>query len=92
MMHPFIKEYFKDIIDSIKEFHNKVNYKNNNTINTVNDSYTIYSEDDDYYVTKNDDISSAKHITMFTIPDILNMHLGPNVNQIELEKFILSII
>ncbi len=92
-MHQFIENYFKDNLDSIKKFHNKVNYKkNNNTINSINDSYTIYFEDNDYYAVKNNDISTAKHITMFNIADILNMCIGPNVNQIELENFILSII
>ncbi len=89
-MHQFIENYFKDNLDSIKNFHNKVNNKKN--INVINDSYTIYFEDNDYYAIKNNDISTAKHITMFSITDILNMKISNDVNKYKLEEFILSII
>ena len=91
MFHPFIKEYFKDNLDSIKEFHNKVNNKVNNNDND-NNIYTIYFEDDNYYAIKNNDPTTKKHITMFFISDILNMCIATNVNQTDLENFILSII
>lgn len=91
MIHPFIENYFKNNLDSIKNFHNKIK-KINNLNQKNNDIHIIYFEDNDYYVIKNNDISTSKHITMFSIPDILNMHTGPNVNKTNLENFILSII
>ena len=88
MSQLFIQDYFKNNLDSIKNFQMKVKETNK----VKKDTYTIYFEDNDYYAINNNDISTAKHITMFTVSDILNMRIGPNVNQIELENFILSII
>lgn len=95
MSQLFIQDYFKNNLDSIKNFQMKVKETNKVTKDTnkvTKDTYTIYFEDNDYYAINNNDISTAKHITMFTVSDILNMCIGPNVNQIELENFILSII
>jgi len=88
MSQPFIQDYFKNNIDYIKNFHNKINNKSNYIHNDV---YTIYLEDNDYYAIKNKDITTAKHITMFNIADILNMKIDDNVNKTQLENFILSI-
>lgn len=89
MFHPFIEDYFKNNLDSIKNFHNKVNNKTNSKNNDV---YTIYFEDNVYYAVKDNDITTYKHLTMFSISEILHMKLGPNIDKNNLENFILSII
>ena len=68
MFHPFIEDYFKNNLDSIKNFHIKVNNKENNKSNLKNnDDYTIYFEDNIYYAVKDNDITTYKHLTMFSI-------------------------
>jgi len=87
-MHVFIEDYFKNNLDSIKNFHKKINnkteIKNNNAV------YTIYSEDNDYYVIKNNDLTTSTHLTMFNIADILNMKIDKSINKDKLDEFILS--
>lgn len=88
MSQLFIEDYFKHNLDSIKNFHMKVN--NKTEIKNNREVYTIYFEENEYYAIKNNDQSTSKHLTMFNIADILNMKIDPNVNKTELENFILS--
>ena len=94
MMHMFIENYFKNQIDSIKEYHNRINkqkeVKEVNDVNDVNNIYTIYFDNNDYYAISNNDISSAKHISLFSVNELLDMRLRYNVDREKLEEYILS--
>lgn len=89
MSQLFIEDYFKNNLDSIKYFHEKVN--NKTEIKNNRDVYTIYFEENEYYAIKNNDQSTSKHLTMFNIADILNMKIALNVNKDKLDEYILSV-
>ena len=83
-------DYFKNNLDSIKNFHIKVNNKENNKSNLKNnDDYTIYFEDNIYYAVKDNDITTYKHLTMFSISEILHMNIGPNIDKNNLVRLFL---
>jgi hypothetical protein len=88
MLHPFIENYFKNTLDSIKVYYDKVR-ETNRVLRETNRVNTIYSEDDDYYVIRNNDITTATHISLFSIDDIINMKLSPNISKEKLEDFII---
>ena len=94
-MHQFIKDYFKDNYDAIKLLHDKINDVNK-TINKTNNKsfsdFTIHYEDNDFFAIKDNDLSSAKHLSLFDILEIMEMKLASNVNKTMIEEFILSII
>jgi len=106
-MHQFIEEYFKDNIDSIKKFHNKLNRTSENqkkeedivsteeSIEEIEDysTYTIYQKKKNFYAIKNDDPKTVKHLKYFTLVQINQMHISSLFfNKSMFDEFILSFI
>jgi hypothetical protein len=74
-MHNFIEEYFKNSIESIKLFHNKLNKMFINEQTEDYSIYTIYQKKKNFYAIKNNDPKTAKHLKYFTLEQINQMHI-----------------